>query len=244
MKLHEFNTLQEASEYAIVSDTKQVGSGQARGYLVAEDIWRTLRVIQNDLEHPLFSLADAIIATASLGNSYFGVDETKADGQANHSGLALLVSNSVMTQAQADGFMARRFTKEYPYAGSTQEELDQAKERAIIGIETSETQTHYGAIGSSQDKHVRARSLEKINIQILLDEAVAYDRVFNISATHKNPEGNLYIPFGAHIHTPITIAAGQLAAEVYLSAAQIQSWSKWSATADTIGDFQLLVKAA
>jgi len=72
---HDLATIQG---YNHTVDTKQVGAGQARGYLVnTNDLWKTLKLIQADMTHALFSLADAIITTSSDANSYFGMDETK-----------------------------------------------------------------------------------------------------------------------------------------------------------------------
>ena len=129
MKLSEFNTLEDAQAYQITTDTKQVGSGQARGYLVnTNDLWKTLKLFQSDITHALFSLADAIITTASDAQSYFGMDITKADGVSNRAGIDILVQAQVMTQVEADGFIAMTLSTIYPFATTTQSQLNAAKD--------------------------------------------------------------------------------------------------------------------
>ena len=128
MNLQDFNTLDEAQAYAQVSDKKQVGSGQARGYLVGIGVWKTLRTIRADLEHPLSDLADAVIITAADASSFFGLDPETAEGQGNIESIGVFVDAGILTPTQADAFLSLALSSTYPHANATQAEFDEAKD--------------------------------------------------------------------------------------------------------------------
>lgn len=127
MQLSEFATLAEAQAYTAVNDKKQVGSGQARGYLVGINVWTALRVLQADLTNPLSALADAVIVTASDASSFFGLDADTAEGQGNIASIGIFVTAGVLTQAQAGGFLALAVSTTTPYANATLHDLELTK---------------------------------------------------------------------------------------------------------------------
>ncbi len=120
-------TLEEVQQAEITVDKKQVGSGQARGFFVDTDIWKSLKLIQSDITHPLFSLADAIIVTASDANSYFGIDPDTAEGMSNRRGAQYLESTKVMTSEQLEEFLGMSVHTEKPYKDITLLQFNQAK---------------------------------------------------------------------------------------------------------------------
>lgn len=126
--LSDFTTLAEAQAHTEMTDKKQVGSGQARGFFVSSGIWTALRQIQSDMTHPLYALADAVIVTASDGSSYFGMDSSTAEGQGNLAAAQILVDAGVMTEAQKLELLSKALTVTKPYENTTQEELDEAKD--------------------------------------------------------------------------------------------------------------------
>ena len=128
MNLSDFADLQTAQAFELTTDTKQVGPGQARGYFVnTNNMWKRFRDIQDNREHPFYGVADTIIATSLDANSYFGMDETKADGIASRAALAALLSNNIITQQEADGFIAKTLSASKPFANTTQEQFNSAK---------------------------------------------------------------------------------------------------------------------
>ena len=128
MQLSDFNTLAEAQAYELITDKKQIGSGQARGFFVNNGIWVTLRQIQADIANPLFALADAVIVTASDASSFFGLDTTTAEGLGNLAAADIMVAAGIMTEAQKDTLLALALKSTYPHATATQEDLDEAKD--------------------------------------------------------------------------------------------------------------------
>ena len=125
--LSDFATLAEAQAHTEMTDKKQVGSGQARGFFVSSGIWTALRQIQSDMTHPLYALADAVIVTASDGSSYFGMDASTAEGQGNLAASQILVDAGVMTEAQKLELLSKALTATKPYANVTQAEFLKAK---------------------------------------------------------------------------------------------------------------------
>ena len=128
MQLSEFPTLAEAQAYELITDKKQIGSGQARGFFVNNGIWVTLRQVQADIANPLFALADAVIVTASDASSFFGLDTTTAEGLGNLAAADIMVAAGIMTEAQKDTLLALALKSTYPHATATQEDLDEAKD--------------------------------------------------------------------------------------------------------------------
>jgi len=128
MNLSDFNTLAEAQAYKLITDKKQVGSGQARGFFVSEGIWTTLRQIQADIANPLFALADAVIVTASDASSFFGLDTATAEGQGNLAAADTMVAAGIMTEAQKVDLLSLALTSSYPHADATQQDFDEAKD--------------------------------------------------------------------------------------------------------------------
>jgi hypothetical protein len=128
MQLSDFATLAEAQAYELITDKKQIGSGQARGFFVNNGIWTTLRQIQGDITHQLFALADAVIVTASDASSFFGLDTTTAEGLGNLAAADIMVGAGIMTEAQKDEMLALALKSTYPHVDATQAEFDEAKD--------------------------------------------------------------------------------------------------------------------
>ena len=153
MKLGDFADLTTAQSYIEVVDTKQVGSGQARGYFVnTNKLWLRLRNIQTDLSNPFYSIADTIIATALDAGSYFGMDVNKPDGIANRMALALLVSQGILTQTESDGFIAKTLSTTKPFENSTLVQFNQSK-----GIYTEKE-----VVAFTQGKDIKITLIEAI----------------------------------------------------------------------------------
>jgi hypothetical protein len=141
MNLSAFATLAEARAFELITDKKQVGSGQARGFFVIEGIWTTLRQIQGDITSPLFALADAVIVTASDASSFFGLDTTTAEGAGNLVAAQTMVDATIMTEAQKDTLLALALKSTYPYAEATQADFDEAKDAGeVIGLVQNNSQ--------------------------------------------------------------------------------------------------------
>jgi len=134
MKISGFSTLTEAKEYKEVTDKKQVGSGQARGFLISEGVWTRLRTIQADLSNALSSLADGVIVTASDASSFFGLDTATAEGRGNIASVGVLVSAGILTQTQADTFLGLAITIKTPYADTTQAEFDARDIEEVLSV--------------------------------------------------------------------------------------------------------------
>ena len=131
MQLSEFATLAEAQAFELITDKKQVGSGQARGFFVSNGIWTTLRQIQGDITNPLFALADAVIVTASDASSFFGLDPTTAEGLGNLASAGIMVDAGIMTDAQKDGLLSLALKSTHPFANVTQKEFDDIREPLV-----------------------------------------------------------------------------------------------------------------
>ena len=141
MVLSDFTTLAEAQAHKEITDKKQVGSGQARGFFVNNGIWVTLRTIQADIANPLFALADAVIVTASDASSYFGLDATTTEGLGNLTAADIMVASAIMTEAQKDELLALALKSTYPHATATQEDFDEAKDVGeTIGLNQNNSQ--------------------------------------------------------------------------------------------------------
>lgn len=141
MQLSDFSTLAEAQAYELITDKKQIGSGQARGFFVNNGIWTTLRQIQADIANPLFALADAAIVTASDASSFFGLDPTTAEGLGNLAAADIMVSAGIMTEAQKGALLALALKSTYPHANATQAEFDEAKDAGeTIGLSQNNAQ--------------------------------------------------------------------------------------------------------
>lgn len=177
-ELHEFPSLAQAQAFDFPQDTKKVGSGQARGFFAQEGIWTQLHVIQRDIAHPLFALADAVIKTASDASSYFGMDEDKKEGKDNREGLKVFVAQGVMTQEQADKFIAMCLSVSYPYKNATQEDWDKAQLKAIA---TPQEVSYLGG------DHVVVVSLarERYALEITIDEPLPFEDELIVTASSK-----------------------------------------------------------
>ena len=132
MNLQDFNTLAEAQLWPQVNNKKQVGSGQARGYLVGIGVWKTLRIIRADLEHPLSDLADAVIITAADASSFFGLDPETAEGQGNIASIGMFVDAGILTQPQADTFLGLALSNTHPHANATEHDFQLAKNTVAL----------------------------------------------------------------------------------------------------------------
>jgi len=120
-------TLASTQAYTETTDKLRIGSGQARGFFAQTGIWLSLKLIQGDLTHALFSLVDATIVTASDASSYFGMDMTKAAGVANMAGIDAFVAAGVMTAQQKLDFIGLSKKTTIPFATITQQDFDNAK---------------------------------------------------------------------------------------------------------------------
>jgi hypothetical protein len=127
MSLADFSTLADAQAFELITDKKQVGSGQARGFFVSEGIWATLRQIQADINSPLFALADAVIVTASDASSFFGLDTTTSEGLGNLAAAQIMVDAAIMTAAQKTSLLALALKSTYPHINDTQSDFAKAK---------------------------------------------------------------------------------------------------------------------
>ena len=162
MSLSDFSTLADAQAFELITDKKQVGSGQARSFFVAEGIWTTLRTIQADIANPLFALADAVIVTASDASSFFGLDTTTSEGLGNLAAAQIMVDAAIMTAIQKDALLALALKSTYPHATATQEDFDEAKDAG----ETITLQANTGQHKVSNIAIATApRKLTKLTIQ-------------------------------------------------------------------------------
>ena len=155
-------------------ETFKVGSGAARGWFVENDIWRQLKTFQADIAHPLFSLADAIIVTASDASSFFGVDASTSVGRSNIAGAAALAGHGVMTSDQVHEFLNKSIKVSIPFLNVTQPEFDAAKaEIALIGELASHT-TYYNDVSQhdmDKPKIIKGNS-ETLCINISYDDVL------------------------------------------------------------------------
>jgi hypothetical protein len=127
MPAFEYETLTDYRAATFTVDKKQIGSGQARGFFVNKGIWTTLRQIQSDISNPLFSLADAVIVTASDASSYFGLDQTTAEGQGNLEAAGVMVAATIMTEDQKIELLGLAIKTTYPNANATEQDFQIAK---------------------------------------------------------------------------------------------------------------------
>ena len=127
MPAFEYETLTDYRAATFTVDKKQIGSGQARGFFVNKGIWTTLRQIQSDISNPLFALADAVIVTASDASSYFGLDQTTAEGRGNLTAAETMVDNGLMTEAQKIELLGLAIKTNYPNANATEQDFQIAK---------------------------------------------------------------------------------------------------------------------
>lgn len=186
MKLEEFETIEQAKSYEVVTDTKQVGSGQARGFFVNEEcigdyagmkLWTLFNIAASDVTNPLFPLASAIVITASDAQSYFGMDVTKADGISNRAGLAGLVALGVMSQETADKFIAKTLSTSYPFSDVTQEEFDAAKASLLVDVTT---EAHTVKYGETELDYMLKLANQDLQIFAVFDEAPPEDCVVDV----------------------------------------------------------------
>ena len=241
MKLSDFTTLAEAQAYTITIDTKQVGSGQARGYLVNNnDLWKALKVIQSDITHQLFSLADAIITTASDAQSYFGMDITKADGVANRAGVDILVQAQIMTQDEADGFIAMTLSVTTPFKNSTQIELDTAKAEALLYVDTPPLKIGYPQLDSEMDYAVVLANKQTQFRAVLASPAVVDTRI-DIYA-HADPSDDKTFEITGKKVGYINILKGETYNEVTINKF-LSRYIQASAISNVACDYNLICKA-
>jgi len=197
MNLIQYLTANPASDlattqaYQDVFDNKKIGSGQARGYFVFTGIWTKLRQIQADITNPLYALADATIATATDASSYFGMDSTKADGIANRSGIASYVAAGVMTQAEADGFIAKTLTVTAPFANITKTQFDAAKADIALTGKQNSANTSYNS-DATIGYIIKLKSDELI-ISVIHDLPVTVQTTIQLWAENLDTVSNLYI---------------------------------------------------
>jgi hypothetical protein len=127
MPAFEYETLTDYRAATFTVDKKQIGSGQARGFFVNKGIWTTLRQIQSDISNPLFALADAVIVTASDASSYFGLDQTTAEGRGNLTAAETMVDTGLITESQKSELLGLAIKTTHPNANATEQDFQIAK---------------------------------------------------------------------------------------------------------------------
>jgi len=184
-------TLAATQAYTETTDKKRVGSGQARGYFAQTGIWLALKLIQGDLTHALFSLADATIVTATDASSYFGFDMSKADGIANMAGLDAMVAGNVMTTAQKTSFLDMMITKVTPFSATTQADIDNTL--ALITLKTNPI-TLQEVTYPAGSVHIIRGANEKIyvNVSVLAQDAIAQPDNLIATVFHKAAGDTIY----------------------------------------------------
>lgn len=184
-------TIQAHSE---TIDKKQVGSGSARGFFVAEGIWTKLKLIQGDITHPLFALADAVVVTASDASSYFGLDLSTAEGQGNIEGANMLTDAGVMTTTQRDAFLDKALKTTFPFAGVTQIDVDEAIVANLLALgSTAHSYTIGGYPTNAIDANIVKTNKEFI-VDVIFDAPVPVDCVVSVRVLLLDAETNTYVP--------------------------------------------------
>jgi len=185
MSLSDFSTLAEAQAFELITDKKQIGSGQARGFFVNEGLWTTLRQVQADIANPLFALADAVIVTASDASSFFGLDTATAEGQGNLAAADTMVAAGIMTEPQKVDLLSLALTSSYPHADATQLDFDEAKD---VG-ETITLPANTGQHKVSLTITTTPRKLTKLTIQQRFgdtpDDLTEWHDVASVSVLYK-----------------------------------------------------------
>jgi hypothetical protein len=100
-------------------------------------------------------------------------------------------------------------TTAYPFADTTQEEFDAAKAALDIEGETIGV-VSYDAVDSAQMFHVRSNA-NKTQIEIALNEAVAYDTTFKIYCSTKSGLNDTWVELPTPVASNISLKSGQLA---------------------------------
>jgi len=173
MRFKDFSSYEEGKAFKLVLDKKKVGSGQARGWMSSNGLWLKLKLIQADRSHPLFSLADAIIITASDASSFFGVDLETKEGKTTLEGLHILREQGELSDIQREEFLAMSLTEIQPFSHKTRQDWE--VERGTIKRVATITEKGFCKITLSVD-------CERHNPQIyrkvtFLDGNVEYIRI-------------------------------------------------------------------
>ena len=242
------DTLADIQAYSVTVDTKQVGSGQARGLFVNETgigsydgvpIWTIFSMAASDPTHPQFAIASAILITASDAGSYFGMDEDKPDGVANRAGIASLVTDEIMSQETADKFIAKTISTTYPFKHTTQEEFDEAH-AALVGVGSTESVVKYDHVDSIQSFHVRDNS-NKTQIEIALDAFDTVNTNFKVYVSTPSGISGSFVENEKSISTA-TIKVGETETVITLERFYARH-TKYRIVSDRVGTSSALVTA-
>lgn len=191
MEIHEFDTLELARAHQVHKETFKVGSGSARGFFALNQIWKKFKVLQADVDSPLFELADTVVATATDASSFFGLDPSTRAGQGNLAGLNVLTSAGILTTTQRDEFLDLSISTTKPYADYTQGMFDLAKAKHLVAGTTSHSvnellynQAEAGVIGHFVNVSYRA-----YNFVAKLDAVTEHDSTIVITLASKDGWG-------------------------------------------------------
>ena len=133
MNLSDFNTLAEAVAYTQTTYRK-IGGNEARQFFsimgaldsVEANATSTAPVeVIPGVPTTVGALCRSLLDTLKDGT--FATDPNTQDGQLNRAASAMLVNNSVLAQAQVDGFFALSETNTNPFANKTEYDFQVAK---------------------------------------------------------------------------------------------------------------------
>jgi len=119
------------------------------------------------------------------------MDSTKADGIANRSGIATYVSAGVMTQAEADGFIAKTLTVTTPFANITQAEYDAAKADIALTGKQNSANTSYNS--DATIGYIIKLQSEELIISVIHDLPVTVQTTTQLWAENLDTVSGLYI---------------------------------------------------
>ena len=186
-------------------DTKQVGSGQARGFFIRTNVkdspqklWAFFNLLASDPTHEAFDTASGIVVTASDAQSYFGMDDTKADGIANRQGVADLVTADIMDQDTADAFIALTLTITKPFKDVTEPQWDAEKLISTLQGTTSSIASETIYNDATNQPFSLNSGDSSYQVHILLDAPAVTDTTVELTLLHKdakpaNKEGHTHV---------------------------------------------------
>jgi len=147
-----FATLEDAQSYVYEEETHKITSGKAGAWFGSQtttygvpeggDPKQLLALIDEILEnklHPLYSLMKLINSTLSK-NSFFGIDPSKPLGVSNRYSLNVLITAGILTQQQADQFLALSISTSKPYENKTQSDWDALDNIGVYSSQSIEWQ--------------------------------------------------------------------------------------------------------
>ncbi len=183
-------TFADVVAFEITEDKKKVGSGTARGFFAGNGVWAKLKATRDNYAHPLSSLCDAVLITASDASSYFGLDSNTAEGRANIMGADALVTGGIMTPTQRDDFLQKAIKTTTPFVDTTEDEYNVAKQAAsLFGVTESYKTLYNGA----QQGHLIFLKNDQLKIEVIYDEPVVVATSVKIFAEAYDMESNIWI---------------------------------------------------